>query len=247
MRLYLIPVMGMCLGVDGLLLMAAKHLGGGEDREGCLPLAAALGALYAGVSAMPGSVAQELGLRLLSLVAVGVVAFGLRQLRCIAMYILLSLSVGRLVRGLDILAGLGMAVILLLCLMGGRPGKGRTVPVMLRYGQKQLKLEALCDTGNLLRDPVTGERVLVAGEYVAKALLGLERRQLEDPVETLRKQPVPGLRLLPYSSVGGSGFMLAMRLRGGRCGKPEGGVLVAFAPSGLEMNGKYHALTGGAV
>lgn len=246
MRLYLIPVMGMCLGVDGLLLMASKHLGGGDDRGGGIFFGSLLGALYAGWCVVYSQLGNNILLRMVVLGIVGLIAFGRHNLRCVILYMVLSLSVGGVAVGNAGMGLLGLAAFLLLLCLGG-PQKGRTVPVTLRYADQTVNVDALYDSGNLLRDPITGERVLVAGELVAGALLGLKKHQLADPVTTVREQPVPGLRLLPFHSVGGGGFMLAVRVMGARKGEVEKRILVAFAPSGLEKTGNYHALTGGAI
>ena len=246
MRLYLIPVMGMCLGVDGLLLLAAKHLGGGDDRGGGILLGALVGALYAGWCAVHGQLGNNILLRMVVLGIVGLIAFGRHRPRCVIMYAVLSFAVGGVAVGNAGMGLLGLAAFLLLLCLGG-PQKERTVPVTLRYADQTVNVDALYDSGNLLRDPITGERVLVAGEFVAGALLGLKKHQLADPVTTVRESPVPGLRLLPYRSVGGGGLMLAVRVMGAREGEAEKGILVAFAPSGLEKTGNYHALTGGVL
>ena len=79
-------------------------------------------------------------------------------------------------------------------------------------------LQALVDTGNMLTDPLTGTQVLVLGAQLGKTLLGLEQPQLEDPIAAMQRNPMKGLRLLPYSSVGRhTGLMLRSEER--RVGK----------------------------
>jgi len=100
------------------------------------------------------------------------------------------------------------------------------------------------DTGNCLRDPVTGASVLVVGAQAARLLTGLTQQQLRSPLTTLGT--IPGLRLIPYRTVGtGAGLLLAMRFQNVRIGSWQGSTLVAFAPEGLEMGHPYQALTGG--
>ena len=98
-------------------------------------------------------------------------------------------------------------------------------------------------TGNTLQDPVTGQPVLVIGADAANRLTGLSREQLRSPVESL--EALPGLRLVPYRTVGGSGLMLARKYQNVKIGKWKGSQLVAFAPE--RLGGGYEALTGGAV
>ena len=130
----------------------------------------------------------------------------------------------------------------------GTAGEQTYVPVTLRREGQELKVLALRDTGNTLRDPITGEPVLVAGADVAQELLGLTAHQLAHPVETLARGAMPGLRLIPYRAVGQSGGMLlALRMKDAQVGKTRGDVVVAFAPEVVGRGEVYRMLTGGAV
>ena len=137
----------------------------------------------------------------------------------------------------------------ILCRFGvGTVGEQTYIPVTLRRDGRELKVLALRDTGNTLRDPITGEPVLVAGTDVATELLGLTEYQIAHPVETLARGAVPGLRLIPYHSVGRSGgMMLALRMKDTSVGKIRGDVIVAFAPEKIGQGEMYRMLTGGAV
>ena len=129
----------------------------------------------------------------------------------------------------------------------GTPGK-RLLPVQISGCGETLRITALLDTGNQLRDPITGEAVLVIGCREAQRLTGLGVEQLKKPLQTMTSPPIPGLRLIPYHAVGSKGgFMLAMRFPGAVVGKKQQNVLVAFAAEGLERTGMYQALTGGAL
>lgn len=122
--------------------------------------------------------------------------------------------------------------------------RGRIVPIELRWGEKITRLQGLVDTGNSLRDPITGRQVLVVGADVANSLAGLTRKQLLSPVETVSQ--VPGLRLIPYKTVAQSGGMLlGMYLQNAKIGKHRCATVVAFAPQVLDEKGKYQALIGG--
>ena len=182
------------------------------------------------------------------------IAFGITQsaMRRGIVFTLLSMAMGGVALFMNsrgfwsvILSAAGVA---LLCAFGFRSklGAQRFVPVELRYGGKTLRLTALQDTGNTLRDPVTGQDVLVVSADVAQKLTGLTRSQLSAPVDFL--DAIPGLRLIPYRSVGQEcGFLLALRLAEVKIGNRKGNTLVAFAPEGLGSEGAYQALTGGAV
>lgn len=139
-------------------------------------------------------------------------------------------------------------ILLVLCVTGFRNRLGTVtyLPVELSYGSIHMHLTALQDTGNTLRDPVTGGQVLVVEAAVAEKLTGLTPAQLRTPVESMGV--IPGLRLIPFRSVGKeSGFLLALRLQNVKIGNWRGSTLVAFAPDGFGKEGAYQALTGGTV
>lgn len=130
----------------------------------------------------------------------------------------------------------------LLCALPKNIGR-RFVSVRLDLDGKTAHLRGLVDTGNSLRDPITGSRVLVVGADIADSLAGLNCQQLMHPVENLESRP--GLRLVPYKTVSSSGLMLAMQLKHTRIGRWKGSSVVAFAPRILDEDGKYQALVGG--
>ena len=129
---------------------------------------------------------------------------------------------------------------------GGRVGGREYVPLKITYGDRTASLLALKDTGNTLRDPVTGEQVLIISPEAAGCLTGLTVQQLQHPMETLALQPLPGLRLIPYRSVGnGGGFLLAKRFSDVIVGERRQSALVAFAGEGLGNGTSHQALLGG--
>ena len=137
---------------------------------------------------------------------------------------------------------------MLSCLASGQGSGDRLyLPLVICHGGKRLELIALRDTGNGLRDPVTGEGVVVLDPEPAQLLTGLTPDQLANPMETLCSRPIPGLRLIPYHSVGGSGMLLGMRMEEVRTGCERGAGLVAFAPHSFGKESMYQALTGGAL
>lgn len=257
MRVYLDVVVLLNFLVDLLLLLGANRLAGYPPGVKRAVLAAAVGGVYGGACLLPGfSFLGNLFWRLVSLGLMGLLAFGWNAgtLRRTVLFVLLSMALGGIAMGLGhggAPALLGAAVgMLLLCAVGFREGAGGNslVEVELRYGDKKVRLLALRDTGNTLRDPVTGQQVLVAGAGAAHTLLGLTAEQLRHPVETLSQRPLPGLRLIPYSTVGRSGGMLlGIRLPEVKIGNSRRAAIVAFAPEGLDGKKPYQALTGGAV
>ena len=77
----------------------------------------------------------------------------------------------------------------------------------------------------------------------SEKLTGLEREMLRDPVSAMEK--LPGLRLIPYKTVGNSGFLLALLITEAKIGNQQGSAIVAFSPQ--NFGSKYQALTGGSL
>ena len=257
LTVYLDLVMILNFLVDFLLLMGTNRLAGFPAAPGRGALAALFGSVYAAFCLLPGF--RFLGnflWRCVSLCMIALIAFGFRRdaVKRGGVFLLLSLALGGMAlcftRQNFAALALGAAGVWLLCRVSfGDGAVGREyVPVTLTYGGKTVSFTALRDTGNTLRDPITGEPVLVVSGEVAQQLTGLTRRQLSSPLETMAARPLPGLRLIPYHAVGSKGgFMLAMRFPGAVVGKRQQNVLVAFAAEGLESTGMYQALTGGAL
>ena len=255
MTVYLDGVILLNFLVDFLLLLGAGRLCGFPTRIGRAAAGATLGGLYAGACLLPGFYFLGNFLwRTVSLVAMAVIAYGFTYsaLRRGLVFAFLCLALGGAVMGIGKGGIVGIicaaGILCLLCCFGfrGRLGGTTYIPVELSYGNKRLHLTALQDTGNTLRDPVTGQQVLVIGADAAGELTGLTREQLRSPVESMGA--LPGLRLIPYQSVGSSGgFLLALRLHDVKIGSRRENTLVAFAPEGLSREGAYQALTGGAV
>jgi len=217
-------------------------LGGGLGR---CALAAGLGAVQAAacmtqeLAVLGRPVFLGLTLWLMGLIAYGPGVSALGKTACFAALTLILGGISRGDRGIALGAGLGAVLVLL-------SRSGKSVEVELRHGTRRVLLTALRDTGNTLRDPVTGQSVLVADALCARTLLGLTAEQLRHPAETVASGAFPGLRLIPYRTVGReSGLLAALRLEDVRIGRKRGSCLVAFAPEGLGENGNYRALAGG--
>lgn len=208
--------------------------------------AALLGALAIGVSLLPGVTFLyshwSFGLLLLLM---SVVAFGFRRkvVWQFGLFALLHFSVGGLTAQTTepLRMMLGTVGITLVCLLTRE--KKRLIPVELSYGKTHLCLTALYDTGNTLLDPVTGQGVLILDARSAQKLTGLTSHQLKTPVESLKD--LPGLRLIPYHTIGNNGFLLALKLPQVKIGNRQESIVVAFAPQSFGKD--YQALTGGSV
>lgn len=242
--------------VDYLLLLGTNRLCGDPPGWGRSALAAGLGGIYGACCIIPRlSFLSNTLWRLTILGLIGWAAFGFSKsaLRRTVIFTFLCMAMGGVAQGLGsggTGALLASAVVVFgMCMLGfrERPGSVRYVPVELLYGDKKLRLTALCDSGNTLRDPITGKPVLVVGAEIAQQLTGLTEQQLRSPVRAVGEAPVPGLRLIPYRTVGQSaGMLLALRISQVRIGTWKGSSLVAFAPEKLSGDGRYQALTGGA-
>lgn len=241
--------------VDFCLLVGTNRLAGYPNGTKKCLLAGALGGLYAGACVVPGFhfLGNEIW-RLVSLVLIGSIAFGWNRsgLQRGAVFLILSLALGGIAAGMNGKSFLGLVtaggLIWLLCRMGFRGGQKEYVPIELAWDDKRMSLIALRDTGNNLRDPITGEQVLVAGADVGEKLLGLTSHQLAHPVETVASGVIPGMRLIPYTAVGQpGGILLAVRFQGAKIGNTYGNPLVAFAPEVLARGEVYQMLAGGVI
>lgn len=79
----------------------------------------------------------------------------------------------------------------------------RYYTVLMRYGEKEILVDALFDTGNLLRDPITGKYVHIIDKEISKSLLGKgEQVSLAEY----------GIRLIPYKTIAKSGLIPAFTI-----------------------------------
>lgn len=243
--------------VNVLLIFGTNRLLGHPLRPVKGILAAAMGGVYSGACLLPGfSFLGNIFWRVVSLLIVGFLAFGIRKsaLYPAASFSLLSMAMGGIASGLENSsiwsALLAAGSICFLFYIGFIKQKGASsyVPVELNYAEKQCSLTALRDTGNTLKDPITGRSVLIVGADIARELTGLTGEQLRQPIEVMEQSPLPGLRLIPYRAVGQpAGMLLAVRISKMRIGAWQGSGLVAFAPDTLSPEGKFQALTGGVL
>lgn len=245
-----VGVLNFCVNV--LLLAGTRQLAG-RRVDWRVFAAAGIGGACAGSCLIPGfAFLGQLHWHVVCLLLMAALAFGVDGggRKQGAVFLLLSLAL----EGLAALAGRGDSWPMLLCAVGirvlsrfglvGWIGQ-RYVPIEIVHGGGTVRLTALHDTGNELRDPLTGEAVLILAEKPAQQVTGLNHRELSHPLETIGRHP--GLRLIPYRGVGTEqGMLLAKRLPQVRVGGKMRPVLVAFAPT--QLGGEwYQALTGGVL
>ncbi len=119
-----------------------------------------------------------------------------------------------------------------------------------------LQVKALLDTGNSLRDPLTGAPVLILEEAAAaaampkelKEFLQLPWRGVRDPWPFLLANPdwLKRLIFIPYKGLGGENWLLGIRPKGVCYQKGEGKTpfkaTVALVGQVLSQEGAYQAL-----
>ena len=279
MTVYLDTAFAVNGSVNYLLLLSAAYLAGAPLRRGRFLLAAALGGLYAAASFVPAlAFLHAAGMKAVLLAVMALIAFGARR-QCLKLAMLFAAVSGTLAGaamlavqlfhiGALILPGgvfyplRARAILLLAALCCGlchlilsrvTAHSGQLIPLTLRLGSRAVPLTALLDTGNTLKDPLTGESVLVVDAGVAARLLpgtGLNTASLADPAglfaSLAEAYPTFHFRLIPYRAVGtASGLLLAVRCDvTGKSGKPEP-KLVAFSPTPVSQTGEFDALIGG--
>lgn len=255
MTVYLDLVLGLNFAVDFLLLLGTNRLCGFPAGMLRSSAAALLGAIYATGAMFPRfSFLGSTFWRLVFLGLMGVVAFGLNRSawKRTGIFVLLSMAMGGIALGLrktDIPALLlSAASVWLLSRIGfrGSVGGKNYIPVTVKHGDRSTSVIALMDTGNSLRDPITGEQVLILGPREAEKLLQLSSDDLRHPLETLVSHP--GLRLIPYNSVGQpGGMLLARRFEDVTLGQRHGSAVIAFASETIGTGQVYQALAGGSI
>lgn len=254
MTVYLDLVILLNFLVDGLLLLGTNRLTGYPPGWKRAALAAGVGGSYAGICLLPHcSFLGSLFFRTVVLGVMAVIAFGWNRstLRRGLVFVLLSMALGGVVVGLN---GAGFGTLLLaagtvavLCQFGlQKPiGAQQFQPVELTWKGRKLRFTALVDTGNTLRDPVTGAAVLVAGADVAEKF-GIAHTYLNDPIAGLATGELPGARLIPYRAVGcPNGMLLGVRCERVKLNGQEISRVVAFAPTCVGKSEAYQVLAGG--
>lgn len=281
MVIYLDRVLLLNGALDYLLLAACGSVTAAPLRRTRLLLAALLGGVYAMASLLPGL--ELLGrqpMPLLFAAALCLVAFGPGRglLRQSAVLILLAAAFSGVVLALTEVFSAPAALVgrrvyypvslgALVLTAGGawgifRWGLGRLsrqgggiAQVTIVLAGRRAALTAMRDTGNTLRDPISGQAVLVADGRLLERLLpelhaGPEelRRPAALVERTERLYPALRPRLLPYQAVGvDRGMLLCLRPEEVQIEGKREAMLVAFSPSPVSGGDGYEALLGGVL
>lgn len=257
MAVYLDLVVVLNFLVDFLLILGTNRLSGFPPGWKRSVLAALLGGVYSGACMLPGfSFLGSTFWRLTFLGLMGITAFGANRSawKRTGVFVLLSMAMGGVAlgfgRGDFSMLVLSAVVVWLLCRIGfGRSIGGREYETVTIFsGETSATVTALRDSGNSLRDPITGEQVMVVGSDTATKLTGLSGSDFCKPMEIMLSHPKQGYRLIPYSAVGQPGsLLLAKRFEIGKPGEQKGSAIVAFAPETIGAGDMYQALTGGVL
>lgn len=122
----------------------------------------------------------------------------------------------------------------------------RVVPLEITHNGKSVKINALLDTGNTLRDPLTNTRAVVVNISAIDELFAnyeidlIKRLSEENAILSLPKM----FRLIPYKTVERGGFMLAFRPDKILIDGKERELLVAICKNEISDGGNYSALVG---
>jgi stage II sporulation protein GA (sporulation sigma-E factor processing peptidase) len=239
--IYIDSLFAFELAADFALLWAASRLSAVRFRAGRGLAAAALGAAYSAAAVFFPELAC-LPLKICAASAMALIAWGgeKRLWRPAAAFAAASALFAGLCLALvwagegpqsfrTLLIALGLTLGLCavpLRFIGARRAASRPVRVRLKNRGRSVELSALPDTGNRLREPVSGGAVLVAAEEELAELLEPEARRLLlqtrglGAADRLLKLG-GGFRLVPYDAVGVSG-----------------GLLLAFRPEAVYIDGE---------
>lgn len=253
MVVYLDGILGLNFLVDWMMLLGVNRMAG-FPREGWrTAAAAAVGSGYAGICCLPGlGFLADRGWRLMGLGVMSLTAFGIKRSAFPrgVLFLVLSLALGGMATALT--AGTGGEILgcggalALLCRMGFRrkPGQ-RLVPVTVVWRGRRMEWTALVDTGNGLRDPLTGGPVTVLDGAAAQNLTGLSRWELSHPAQAILAHPDLGLGLIPCGTVAQNrGLLLGLGCEGVEVNGQRAGDVVALSCQDLG-HGEYQALVGG--
>ena len=225
--LYLDSLLFFELVSDVTLLWAAGKLCQARRRKLRLLAAASLGAIYALLSVLWPPAASLPG-KVLSLAVMLLTAYGKEKglwrlsLAFLAMCAVYAGAASAVIwtagkaslRALVFALGISLGICALPFRFSGR--RGGIVRLRLVRGSRSVELNALRDTGNRLREPLSGDPALIAAEA---DLLPLLEPEVQSRLLATAGLPAPerltvlgaGFRLLPYRTLEGGGLLLAFR------------------------------------
>lgn len=89
--------------------------------------------------------------------------------------------------------------------------RGGSTEISVEFRGKSIKFTALCDSGNLLSDPISGDPVIPVSADVLRTLTGdtVSRALSECSTDVLISYNIP-IRIIPHKSAGGTGLSCAL-------------------------------------
>jgi len=130
------------------------------------------------------------------------------------------------------------------------------VPVSISLGHRTVQITALRDSGNTLRDPVSGVPVIVAerssvGLLFDADILGALRRCGENTVSFMTEienaEQRKRFRVVPCVTVSGRNMLPAFKADAVSVGGHRADVLIAVTNSNIAEGGRFAALVGSLV
>lgn len=240
---------------DYLLCLGTGRLCALPLRRGRYLLAALFGACFSVLVFLPGlGFLAKPGWKLLAGGSIGLLAFGWgrKGLGCTGAFLLLSAALGGAAWALELSFGplrldikllslfffISYSLLKLLFSSSGAPGKRAYCRVEIELLGRSTEISALVDSGNCLKDPLSGLAVLLVSPEVLLPLLpGCEQLLSgDDPVELMSlAHELPSLkgrlRLIPYKGLGGEGLLPVLRPQSLRInGRPCKDRLLGISP-----------------
>ncbi len=258
--------------INYTLLRGTARLGGSAPKILRLWLGSAIGAVYSILVFLPGlSWMNTVICKIVIAVSMLCCSFGCKQslLRFSAIFSLLSVvlcgavysfycagkipvrSAGYLMYpvsfGSLLLTAISVNIACRLLLPPLNHSPNSLLPLTLEGHGKRIRLTALQDTGNTLRDPLSGGEVITVYWKALRPILPpiVNETSLADPISLIPQLRTFSPRLIPYRAVGTkNGILLAIPLHIS-VGKESRTGLVALSPTPVSDGGAYEALTGG--
>lgn len=277
MTVYMDLLFVLNMTVNYLLLRGSAAVGGCTAVIWRHLAAAAVGGAYAVISLLPGArFLQGFVFQVLCAFVMLVIAFGMNRhlLKQGLFYFALSFSFGGAVLllvqlaepdciilggrayyavtmpAMLLLAGCGYGVAAVVLRGFGTHTGSDYVPVELFLQGRTVTLQALRDTGNTLRDPISGQEVLVVdGQALCKLFPQAESSSqlLQDPPGLMAylasRYPQCRFRLVSYRAIGVETGLLTAVSCTAKIGKRKRPLLAAFSPAPL--GDRFDALLGG--
>ena len=257
--LYIDSLFWLELTADTLLLWASGKLCAARRHIWRLGLAGTFGAAYAVLTVFFTPAASLCG-KAAALLGMLLIAYGgekrlwrlLLSFLCMCavfsgVTLAVTLAAGKnSARALLFSLGVSLGVCSLPFRFAGR--RGGTAELTLRGDGGTVTIPALLDTGNELREPISGRPVILASEDALLPLFPAEtRRILADTALLSAPERLTrlgrGFRLLPVETAVGTGLTLAFRVSSVAVdGRERGGGWAAFSPQPIRTSGGCCAL-----